>query len=88
MKSITSTKILKWGNSLGMRIPKEYADNLNIAAETEVDITTKDGKLLISPRDPRLPREYDLDELLSEIDPDEELPNLVDWGPPQGNEIW
>jgi len=39
-------------------------------------------------QDSRLPQAYDLEELLSEIDPNEELPKLVDWGPPQGNEHW
>lgn len=44
-----STTIQKWGNSLGVRIPKRIADDLEFTNGTEVTITKKDKKVIIEP---------------------------------------
>lgn len=43
------TKIQKWGNSLGLRIPKAFAEEAGVEAGSEVDLSIKDGELVISP---------------------------------------
>ena len=76
------TKILKWGNSLGLRIPKSFAKELDIEPNSEVDITVKDGRLIIRP----LPRPaYDLVELLADVTQDN-LHDEVEFGEPTGRE--
>ena len=58
------TKIRKWGNSLGLRIPKSFAEEAGIQAGSEVDLSVADGELLIRPV---RPRKYRLQDLLRGI---------------------
>lgn len=44
-----ATAIQKWGNSLGIRIPKVIAEQLHFSAGTEVEFETSDGALSIRP---------------------------------------
>jgi antitoxin MazE len=39
----------KWGNSLGVRIPRGLADELGLRAGTEVSLTAKDRELVLRP---------------------------------------
>jgi antitoxin MazE len=43
------TKVQKWGNSLGVRIPRGLAEEVGLAAGTEVSLTAKDGELVLRP---------------------------------------
>jgi antitoxin MazE len=58
------TKIQKWGNSLGLRIPKSFAREAAVEAGSTVDIAIEDGGLVVRPL--RRPR-YTLAELLREV---------------------
>jgi antitoxin MazE len=58
------TKIQKWGNSLGLRIPKSLAREASVEAGSTVDIAIEDGGLVVRPL--RRPR-YTLAELLREV---------------------
>jgi antitoxin MazE len=78
------TKIVKWGNSLGLRIPKSFADEVQVTDGSAVELTLEDGQLVI--RVAREP-EYALDELLSGIT-DENLHAEVDAGDAVGGEAW
>jgi antitoxin MazE len=78
-----SQKIQKWGNSLAVRIPQVLAEQAGLAEGTSVFVRMDDGKLVIS----RERRKYRLDDLLDRITP-ENRPEVVDWGPPVGKEIW
>lgn len=55
------TKIQRWGNSLGLRIPKSFAEEAGVGAGSEVDLSVEEGELIVRPA--RL-RRYDLKELL------------------------
>jgi len=78
------TKVQKWGNSMALRIPKAFADEMQITTETAVELTIEDGKLVINPvHEP----EYTLEDLLALITP-ENIHNEVDWGAPVGQEVW
>ncbi len=57
-------QVQKWGNSLGIRIPKSLAMKVGIEEGTEVDLDIVDGHLLIKPKSATL------DELLSQITSD------------------
>lgn len=77
------TKIKNWGNSLALRIPRDYAQNLHLTDGTSVELRlTPEGLLLIpSPKKPSL------DELLTGVTP-ELVGGEEDWGPAQGREEW
>ncbi len=76
-------KIQKWGNSLAIRIPKPFANEINLTNNSEVEISLKDGALLVEPS----VKEIDLDELLKKVNK-KNLHKLIDFGPPVGREIW
>lgn len=78
------TRIRKWGNSLGLRIPKSFAEEAGVQAGSEVDLSVEDGLLIVRPaRGPR----YDLKGLLSGVTPGN-IHREVDTGKPVGREVW
>ena len=62
-----ATTVQKWGNSLGIRIPKSIAEQVQFASGTEVEFETTGGVLTIRPR--RRRRKYKLSELLAKMKP-------------------
>lgn len=76
-------RIQKWGNSLAIRIPKPFANEIKLDNNSEVEISIKDGALIIEPKI----KEIDLDELLSRVNK-KNLHKLLDFGPPVGREVW
>ncbi len=77
------TQIGKWGNSLAVRIPGPYAEDLDLEEGMELDVSlVKDG-LMLRPRR----RQYALEELVEGITP-ENLHGETDWGPAVGRESW
>ncbi|MBD2549821.1 AbrB/MazE/SpoVT family DNA-binding domain-containing protein [Microcystis elabens FACHB-917] len=54
------TKVQKWGNSLGVRIPRGLAQEVGLGAGTEVSLTAKDGELVLRPAVPSRLRLMDL----------------------------
>jgi len=49
------TKIQKWGNSQGIRIPKSILSSLDISLNDEIEITAFNGKIIISPIKKHIP---------------------------------
>jgi len=43
------TRIQKWGNSLALRIPRPFAEESNLHEDSPVDITLRNGKLVVVP---------------------------------------
>jgi antitoxin MazE len=78
-----NTKIQKWGNSLGLRIPKSLAEDTGIEVGTTVDLTVRDGKLVISPAR----RRYALGDLLRRVTR-KNSHSEIDSGDPTGREGW
>ena len=74
--------IKKWGNSLGVRIPKHIAMGLSLRDGSSVDINNKGEEIIIKPI-----KKTKLSEMLSLID-EQNLHDEVDTGEPVGNEIW
>jgi len=58
------TRVQKWGNSLGLRIPKSFAKDLGLADDSGVELTLEEGALVVRP-DPE--RSWDLDSLLAGV---------------------
>jgi antitoxin MazE len=76
-------QITKWGNSLGLRVPKDIARRIGLAEGSTVDIQAIGNRLIITPATPR----YTLAELLNDTTPEDYRHSAVDWGPDVGREI-
>lgn len=77
------TTIQKWGNSLALRIPRPFAEEIHLEENSTVDLTIRSGKLVIVPAEP----EVTLEALVEQIT-DENCHDEVDTGPRVGNEVW
>lgn len=77
--------IVKWGNSLGFRIPAAIARQLNVAEGALVTYTLEGGKLIIEPAAPELPAFTQAD-LVRAIRKGK--PRLVALGKAKGKEAW
>jgi antitoxin MazE len=77
------SRVRRWGNSLGLRIPKSVADDLGLSQDCEVSLEVARGQLIVRPKS----RTYKLDELLSKLSRGQ-IHSETDWGKPLGKEIW
>ena len=78
------TRVQKWGNSLAVRIPKPFANEIGLEQDSPVEVSMLDGKLVLSPIQEA---ELSLDQLVEKVTEDN-LHNEVDFGPVMGNEVW
>ena len=76
-------KIVKWGNSLGLRIPKALAEEVKVREGSMVEISLAKGQLLVRPA----PARYELEDLLEEVT-QQNLHAEVGTGVPRGSEGW
>lgn len=76
------TKVQRWGNSLGVRIPKPIAEKAHLGPGSEVQVTTERGRLVIAPVKRPI---YSLARLLSKITA-KNLHGEVSTGEPIGRE--
>ena len=78
------TKVQKWGNSLGLRIPRAFAAEANLMPGSPVNITVRHGELVVTPA-----REApcNLDEMLAQVTPENTHGELAT-GRPHGGEAW
>lgn len=73
--------IVKWGNSLGLRIPQSIAEQIKLSEGSQVVLEVVNGNLVIKPKRTK----YSLDALLADIT-QENLHGETDTGRPVGNE--
>ena len=79
----TVTQIAKWGNSLGLRLPKSVALEAQVGEGDTVDVSVKNGAIVVRPNRPS----YSLKQLVAKITP-RNRHNESDWGTPVGDEVW
>lgn len=78
------TKVQKWGNSLGLRIPKALALQARVTQGSEVELTLEaDGSLVVRP----LAARHTLERLVAGVTGDN-LHGEIDSGEAQGREDW
>lgn len=78
------TKIQKWGNSDGIRIPKNYLKSLDLKTNDLVDIKLEVDKIVIEkPKKKHLT----LEERIAAYDGPYRIEEY-DWGEPMVREIW
>ena len=80
------TTIQKWGNSQGLRLAKTILQEAELNVGDEVDISVKNGRIIIEPTT-KVRGRYDLQELLSKM-PKEYRVEELDWDGPVGKEVW
>ena len=78
------TKVQRWGNSLAVRIPKAFAEEVGLKDDSPVEMSLVEGGLLVEPSSTWAPS---LDELLDGVTK-ANLHDEVDTGPAQGSEAW
>jgi len=76
-------KTAQWGNSIGVRIPKDLAKKAGIGVDSTVEIAEADDGIIIKPVGKR---EYSLKELVRGITP-QNRHSEVDFGRPVGKEL-
>lgn len=76
------TTISKWGNSLGIRIPKAILNASGMKEMDDVSVSVEDSRIIITKAMPTSIKE--LFGSYSDLNNQEE----IDWGEPEGEEIW
>jgi antitoxin MazE len=80
----TSTQIAKWGNSLGLRLPKSVAREAKLDEGDAVDVSVKNGAIVV--RAAR--RTYSIKTLVSKMTAHNRHKE-TSWGTtPVGRELW
>ena len=78
-----TTQIAKWGNSLGLRLPKSVAQEAKLDEGDKVEVSVRNGAIMIRPSRPA----YALDDLVSKITA-KNRHGESDWGAARGGEAW
>ncbi|MDO9107879.1 MAG: AbrB/MazE/SpoVT family DNA-binding domain-containing protein [Coriobacteriia bacterium] len=78
------TKVQRWGNSLAVRIPKTFAEEVGLKDDSPIEMRFVKGGLLVEPSSEWMPS---LDEMLAGVTVSN-LHDEVDTGPAQGSEAW
>jgi antitoxin MazE len=79
----TVTQISKWGNSLGLRLPKSVAREAEVGEGDTVAVSVRNGTIVIRPSRPT----YSLERPVAKITP-RNRHDEVDWRAPVGRETW
>ena len=94
-----TTMIQKWGNSQGVRIPKVILDSVNWSENEKIVIIVDNGKLVIKiviivdngklviEKAKEEHKRKNIKELFKDYKEDY-TPVEIDWGKPEGDEIW
>ncbi len=73
--------VQKWGNSAAVRLPATLLKEIKLATGEQIEITTEDGRIIISP----LRNRYRLADLLAGVT-EENRHDESDFGPALGRE--
>jgi len=80
---VTKVQITKWGNSLGLRVPRDLAARAGLCEGSRVDLEVRDDGALILTKSKR---RFTLEELVAGMTPERAHPALID-DAPRGEEI-
>ena len=81
---VAKAQMVRWGNSLAVRIPKPLADEAKLREGDDLTLEVESqGAVAIK----AVERPKTLEELIAKITP-ENLHKEQDWGRPVGAEIW
>lgn len=77
-------QVKEWGNSQGIRLPKEILKSAGIALNEVLDVTVSNGVITLV----KSFRHKTLEERAAEFDGKLMLDGEYDWGEPVGREVW
>ena len=78
------TSVKKWGNSAAVRIPAAVLEATHVQIDDDVDIREEAGRIVI---EPVREKKFELNDLLKEITKDN-IHQEIDFGSPEGREVW
>jgi antitoxin MazE len=78
-----TTLVAKWGNSLGLRLPKSVAQAAQLEEGDQVEVTVRRGAILVRSSRPA----YSLRQLVGRVTPANRH-DESDWGAAVGREPW
>ena len=77
-------QVKEWGNSQGIRFPKAVLQEAGIAVHDMLNVEVENGKIVLYPEF----RHKTLEERIRESGCELSGIGELDWGEPQGNEVW
>ena len=80
------TKIQKWGNSQGIRIPRDVLAKAGVRIGQDLDVSARNGCITIR-ASRKIRGKYQIEKLVAKI-PKKPKFKEVDWGKPRGREVW
>lgn len=78
------TQVKAWGNSQGIRIPKEILQTAGISLEEILDISATNGVITLV----KAIKHKTLEERAAEYNGQLNLDGEYEWGTPVGREVW
>lgn len=75
--------VMRWGNSLALRLPKNVAAEIGLREKSKIDITVRGREIVIK----AVAEELTLEALMARVTP-ANLHGEIDWGPERGKEQW
>lgn len=76
-----NTNVTKWGNSLAVRLPKSFTEQIGITQDSKVELEVKNKTIIIKKMN------YDLKDLLTRVE-SENIHMETSTGDVTGKEIW
>ena len=76
-----TSHVSRWGSSLAVRIPKALAEQWGVEEGSAIELFAEGEDIVLRKRS------YDLGDLVADMNPANAHPE-VDWGAPQGDEVW
>ncbi len=80
-----TTTIQKWGNSQGIRIPRILLEEVKWSENEPIEIKIEDNKIVIEKA--QKTERKNIKELFKDYKGEYE-PSEIDWGEPEGKEVW
>lgn len=77
-------QVKSWGNSQGIRLPKEILQDAGIALDEVLEVTVAKGAITLT----KTFKHKTLEERAAEFDGKLNLDGEYDWGEPVGREVW
>jgi len=85
------TTVVKWGNSHGIRLPKAFLQNIQIAENDPIDVTLEDQSIVIkkiTEKGHKTTKQRLMDFYGEDFHQYARPQKEIDWGKPAGNEVW
>ncbi len=76
-----TSHVSRWGSSLAVRIPKALAEQWGVEEGSAIELLADGDDIVLRKRS------YDLADLVADMSLENTHPE-VDWGEPQGDEVW